>query len=110
MKDIKIYHDDYNIDSKVKAVEEKLQVESSEQSFENLLKDDLKIASELLIYLLTPVTNTNKLLQFYLRLFQSPSVANIILTLNRMLSNSTNEESIIWNVNEKIFKRITTIF
>jgi len=71
--------------SQVKAVEQKMQIESSEQIMESLSNEELQIAAELFLYLnACPDEWFKSWTSFYNELFLTQSADQIMLTLNRM--------------------------
>jgi len=70
--------------SVVKAVEQKLQIESSEQISDTLKNEELKTAAEMFVYLITCPNALKQSIIFYENLFQTQSPDQIILTLNRL--------------------------
>ena len=91
VKEIKVLKYDGSISSKVDALAQKLEVESSKQRFENISKGVLKTASEMYLYLDTIMKRGQSLnwtwLQFYFNLFQTKSATEIILSLNRIFKS-----------------------
>ena len=78
---------DDSIMPQVKAVEQILNIESSEQINDNKTNEDLKIAAEMFLYLFMCPETIKPWTVFYKDLFltQSPD-QKIILTLNRVLN------------------------
>ena len=76
-------------------MEQKLQIESSEQIDESLTIDELKTAAEMFLYLNTCPDSSwfKSWTLFYKDLFLSQSADQIILTLNRMMKTKTTETS-----------------
>ena len=70
--------------SQVKAVEQMLKIESSEQINDTLTKEELKTAAEMFLYLNTCPTAIKPWIVFYKDLFQTQSPDQIILSLNRV--------------------------
>ena len=71
--------------SRVKAVEQKLKIESSEQTNERLTKEELQASAELFLYLSSwPNLWFRFWSSFYTDFFQTQPADQIILTLNRM--------------------------
>ena len=69
----------------VKAVEQKLKIESYEKINETLTNEKLKIAGEMFLYLSMCSSTIKPWILFYEDLFQTQSPDQIILALNRML-------------------------
>ena len=70
--------------SRVKAVEQILKIESSENLNDNLTNAELQTAAEMLLYLNMCPDTIKPWLLFYKDLFQTQSPDQIILTLNRL--------------------------
>ena len=70
--------------SQVKAVEQMLQIKSSEQNNEALKNEELQTAAEKFLYLTMCPNTIKSWLLFYKDLFQTQSPDQIILTLNRL--------------------------
>ena len=101
---------DESIVSHVKAVEQKLEIESSEQIDETMTNDNLKAAAEMFIYLIScPYSSWFKSWSsFYKDLFLSKPPDQIILTLNRMMKSETPQENNDKLRSEKLLQRITS--
>ena len=85
---------DNSLLSQVKALEQKLQTESSEEINDALTNEDLKTAAEMFLYLIT-CPNTpwfRSWSSFYTDLFLTRSADKIILTLNRMMKTETSKD------------------
>ena len=86
------YSKEDNIKQQVLKVEKQLEVNSSDQIFYNMTVDDLKTAAEIFIYLnMCPPTDDtdtdqwfNNWNNFYIDLFETQSLEQILLTINRM--------------------------
>ena len=84
---------DYSMPTQVKAVEQKLQIESSEQINDILSNEELKAAAGMFIYLNTcPDSWFKSWFSFYKKLFLTQPANQIILTLNRMMKTKTSQE------------------
>ena len=96
--------------SQVKAVEQKLQIVSSELINETLSKEELKTAGELFLYLIMcPETDRIRpWLVFYKELFQTQSPDHIILTLNRVMT-ATQTKKYFKRKIELLLKRILSM-
>ena len=91
----------------VKAVEQMLQIESSEQINDTLTREELRTAGEMFLYLVSCPDKTKPWIVFYKDLFQTQSPDQIILTLNRLMKGSrtqTNEH--FKELAEMLLKRI----
>ena len=95
--------------SQVEAVEQKLQIESSEEKLETFTKEELQTAAELFLYLNScPDIWFRFWSNFYTELFLTESTDQIILTLNRMMK-SMDTQIKDGNIRaEKLLKRIST--
>ena len=101
-----ILADDGPLDQ-VKAVEQMLQIESSEQINDTLTREQLRTAGEMFLYLVSCPDKTKPWIVFYKDLFQTQSPDQIILTLNRLMKGSrtqTNEH--FEELAEMLLKRI----
>ena len=81
--------------SKVKAVEQMLNIESTEQINDTLTNEELKTAAEIFLYLNTcPSSMFKSWILFYVDvdLFLTQSADKIILTLNRMMKTETSHD------------------
>ena len=91
----------------VKAVEQMLQIESSEQINDTLTREELRTAGEMFLYLNMCPDEIKPWIVFYKDLFQTQSPDQIILTLNRLMKGSrtqTNEH--FKELAEMLLKRI----
>ena len=91
----------------VKAVEQMLQIESSEQINDTLTREELRTAGEMFLYLNMCPDKIKPWIGFYKDLFQTQSPDQIILTLNRLMKGSrtrTNEH--LKELAEMLLKRI----
>ena len=103
--------------SQVLAVEEKLGIESSEQTLENMSRDDLKIAAQMYIYLIMcPATDDSSIQQwfnswstFYKNFFATQSPDQIILSLNRMTKVQPLSDVDGKVRAEKLFRKATSL-
>ena len=75
--------------SQVKAVEQMLQIESSEYINDTLTNEELKTAAEMFLYLNTCPSLFKSWILFYEDLFLTQSADKMILTLNRMMKTET---------------------
>ena len=93
--------------SQVKAMEQNLQIKSSEQINDTLTKEELKTAAKMFPYLNSCPTSW---LSFYKDLFQTQSATNIVLTIYRILRKNVSGYEINYQNNQKIFRKITSVF
>ena len=94
--------------SLVKEVEKLLGIYSSEQIFKNTSNGNLTEISEMFLYLNLCIEKPWKSwIQFYTELFNNESPALIMLTLNRILKNSTiSEDNDFKGVAKEVFKQL----
>ena len=78
--------------TQVKAVEQILNIESTEQINDNLTHEELKTAAEMFLYLNTCPSLFKSWILFYEDLFLTQSANKIILTLNRMMKTETSHD------------------
>ena len=90
---------------RVKAVEQILKIESSENLNDNLTNAELQTAAEMLLYLNMCPDTIKPWLLFYKDLFQSQSPDQIILTLNRLIKTSSKTEH-FGKIAETLYKRM----
>ena len=94
------FSDHHSVLSQVATIEQKLEVESSDITFENITMENLNHAAEMFFYLKTQNPCTDSLKEWlnvwgtiYTDIFENHSPQEIILTLNRMLrSNQTSSD------------------
>ena len=97
--------------SRWETVEQKLQIESSEQIIETLTNDELKTAAELFVYLNMCPGTIKPWIKFYKDLFQTQSPDQIILTLNRLMKGTrTPQNEYFHNLGEKFLNRVKSLF
>ena len=105
-----ILRDDVRV-KQVKAVEQQLQVESTERILETLTNEELRTAAEMFTYLNTcPDSWYMSWSSFYRDLFLTKPADQIILTLNRMMKTpktSQNKDDILGA--EKLFNRTASV-
>ena len=77
----------------VKAVEQMLQINSSEQINDTLTNEDLRTAGEMFLYLIMCPDTIKPWIVFYKDLFQTKSPDQIILTLNRFMRGTKTYSS-----------------
>ena len=98
--------------SQVKAVEQKLQIESSEHINYTLKTEELKTAGELFLYLNNCPKQFSIWLtswRFYEDLFLTQPADQIILTLNRMMKTKIPQDKDATVRAEKLMKRISSL-
>ena len=91
--------------SRVKAVEQILKIESSENLNDNLTNAELQTAAEMLLYLNMCPDTIKPWLLFYKDLFQTQSPDLIILTLNRLVKTSSKTEH-FGKIAETLYQRM----
>ena len=99
--------------TQVKAVEKKLQIESTEQIFQNMTDEILKTAAEMYIYLGSCPNPVKPWIYFYKDLFQNESPDLILLTLNRLVKSSgTSSQKIndLITVAQSLLRKYTPLF
>ena len=97
--------------SRVKAVEEKLQVESSDQIIEHFTHDQLTNAADLFIYLVMCPDTIKPWIGLYKDLFQTQSPDQILLTLNRIMKGTkTPKDLYLNNLAENLFVKLKNMF
>ena len=103
--------DDDVMMSQVKAVEEMMQIESSEIIDESLTNEQLKTAAQMFLFLNTcPNTRWFKSwFSFYKDLFLTKSADQIILTLNRMIKTETSHDTAGKLRAKKLLQRTTSL-
>ena len=90
----------------VKAVEQNLNIESSEQINDNLTNEELKTAGEMFLFLSTcPDSWFKSWSSFYTDLFLTESTDQIILTLNRLIKTEMLQDKEAKVRAEKLMKR-----
>ena len=95
----------------VKAVEQILNMVSSELILENITSEDLKNGAEMFIYLNYCPGNLKSWFVFYKDLFQNQSPAQIMLTLNRMMKVATTPRNKFFkNLAHKLLEKTTSYF
>ena len=100
-------HEYHDYLSQVKNFEQIIQEKSSEQRFQNISVEHFKIASEMLIFLITPIDGEfmKSWLKFSVNLFQTKSATEIVLTLNRMVKSNIEKDNIA-DVNQKLLRKV----
>ena len=89
----------------VKAVEQMLQTESSQQINDTLTNEDLRTAGEMFLYLIMCPDTIKPWILFYKDLFQTKSPDQIILTLNRfMRGTKTSQTEHFAKIAEALYK------
>ena len=97
-----------NMLSQVKAVEQKLKMEFSEQMIESMTHEELQSAAEMFIYLNICPEPMMPWFRFFKDLFQTQSADQMILTLNRMIKIHLLRPQEI-NNNYKLVQRISKL-
>ena len=109
VKQVKALRTDDGFLDKVIAVQEKLNIETSESLFENMPRQHLKTASEMFFYLDVKMEPVTKMwLEFFGNLFENESADQIVLTLSRIMRKTKGNN--IYLVNEKLFRKATNLF
>ena len=104
------YDNDYMM-SQVTRVEERLEINSTEQLIESLNPEDLNSAAEMFIYLTTCPATLKPWFVFFRELIQTKSPTQIILALNRVISVSTIPKNDFFkNVSKIIFNQMKLKF
>ena len=93
--------------SQVKAVEQKLNTESSEQISDTLTNEDLKTVGEMFLYLNMCPDTIKPWLLFYKDVLLTKSPDQIILAFNRLIKGTTND--FFKNMAEIFLKRILSM-
>ena len=92
--------------SHVKAVEQALQTESTDQRYENITSEQLQCAAKMFIFLNTcPDSWFNRWNIWYMYFFTTQPADQIILTLNRMMKTKTSQDKGDSYRAEKLLKR-----
>ena len=76
----------------VKKLEQKLLLKASDSKHKNI-DNTLKTAAEMFIYLYTCPDKHNTWFAFYMDVFETLSINEILLTLNRILKGNTTPEN-----------------
>ena len=98
----------------VKDVENKLEIQSTEEIFENMTESELRAAAEMFIYLNTcPYTDESKFwfkswLKFFTDVFAT-TPQEILITFNRLLNNENLQNKEVQIV-KKLFERSSSLF
>ena len=93
--------------TQVKAVEQILNIESTEQINDTLTNEELKMAAEIFLYLITCPTTIKPWILFHKDLFQTQSPYQIILSLNRVMKGPrTPTNEFFKSLAGTLFKRI----
>ena len=94
----------------VKAVEQELQTESTEQRYENITSEQLQCAAKMFIYLNTcPDSWFGRWNAWYMYFFTTQPADQIILTLNRMMKTKTSQDKGDSYRAEKLLKRAASL-
>ena len=92
--------------TQVKAVEQELQLESSDQVVETMTKEELQFAAEMFIYLTMCPETIVHWFTYYNDLFLTKSVDQIILSLNRIMKTKSTQNTDAKGA-ENLLKRIS---
>ena len=110
VKQVKALRPDDGFLDKVIAVQEKLNIETSESLFENMPRQHLKTASEMFLYLDVKMEPVTKMwLEFFGNLFETESANHIILALNRLMRKTVTGSNSNFIVIEKLFRKATIL-
>ena len=110
VKQVKAQRSDDKILTKVRAVEKKLKIETSEYVLENMSRKNLKTASEMFFYLDVKMEPVTKMwLDFFENLFETESANHIILALNRLMRKTATGTNSNFIVTEKLFRKATIL-
>ena len=94
----------------VDAVEQKLDIKSPSQRFDNITEKNLKQAADIFMHLDTCPGELKSWFLFYKYLFQEPFADQIILTLNRMMKVSKRpQHQYFKSVAKTLFKKTTQL-
>ena len=85
-------------DIQVKEFEQILNINSSEERFENITLDELKSAAEMFIYLNLCPGSMKAEFQFFDGLFKKNTPYLIILTLNRLMKGVNNQKTVFFKM------------
>ena len=97
--------------SNIEAVENQLEINSSETTKDDMLISTLQTAGEIYLYLNSCPENLKPWFLLYTDIFQSQSVDKIILNLNRILKvKATPQNKELKLIAEKLFRNITSLF
>ena len=103
------FYDKEYMMSQVARVEERLEIESTEQPIKSLKAEHLKTTAEMFIYLTTCPATMKPWFVFFRQLFQTQSPTQIVLALNREMSITTKND-FFKNVSEIIFNGLKSDF
>ena len=92
----------------VKAVEQELQLESSDQVVETMTKEELQSSAEMFIYLIMCPEAIVPWFTYYNDLFLTKSVDQIILSLNRIMKTKSTQNMDAKGA-ENLLKRISNL-
>ena len=106
-----LYVQSYDRENQVKAVEKLLQIQSSEERFQNLTTKDFSNAAKMFLYLNTCPNSLKPWFVFYNDLFQNQPPNKIILTLNRLMKVTKTFETMDFQIiAQKLLRKSTTLF
>ena len=95
--------------SQVNAVEQILQINSTDIIYENITTSVLKDAGEMFIYLNSCSDLLKPWFLFYTDLFQNQTIDVVILTLNRIMKNKGKKENQLMIIAEEIFEKTSSL-
>ena len=99
------------IEAQIEIIEKQLKIKSSQLTFENITREDLKTAAEMFLFMGVCPGTLKPWFVFYKNLFETDSPHQILLTLNRLMKgprSKTNEYFLA--LAESLFKRTITLF
>ena len=100
-----------DIMSNVESVENLLEVNSSEITIDDMPRSTLQTAGEMYLYLNSCPENLKPWFQLYTDLFQSQTLNQIVLTLNRILKVEDSPKiKGFKRITRVLFKRISTLY
>ena len=95
--------------TQVKAVEQKLQIESTEEIFQNMTDEILNAVAEMYIYLISCPDPVKPWIILYQNLLQTESPDLILLTLNRLMKGTGKRKNNLIHVAEYLFRNVTSL-
>ena len=100
-----------DLESQVQSFEYQLKVEPSRVRFENMTEKDLKTAAEMFLFMkICPTDPLKPWFVFYKHLFETQSLEQILLTLNRMMKGIRTPQNkyFLW-LAQKLFQKTKTL-
>ena len=95
----------------VKALEQQLEIDSSELRLKNVKDKNLGSAAKIFMYLTTCTGKMKPWFEFYIDLFETKSASEIILTLSRLMKvTTTKKNSLFKHLAQKLFNRFANKF